>query len=99
MKKVEAVFLASVFGVAGVFTLMSLAQVARLYSAKSDADAAVVGTAGEARDVDMEKMQRLLRQGYLSEQEAKFYKEFTPWSEPLEEGVDAEEVSSGTDSP
>jgi hypothetical protein len=97
MKKVEAVFLSSVFGMASVFTLMSLSQVVYLHSAKSDAGADAVGSAGEARDVDLSKLQRMLRQGYLSEQEAKFYKEFTAWSEPIKKEPKAEAVSSETD--
>ena len=37
------------------------------------------GAAGEARDVDMRKLERLLREGYLSDHEALYAK-------PLDEG-------------
>jgi hypothetical protein len=80
MKKVEVAFLASVFGVAGLFAWMSLSQVVDLYSASPDTEAAAGSTGGESRDVDLGKLQRLLQQGYLSEQEAKYYREFAPWS-------------------
>ena len=84
MKQAEIFFLLSVFGFAAVFSFMSVSQAVRLASTRSEADVAAHGAAGQARDVNMEKLQRLLRQGRLSEREAEFYKEFTDSPSPVE---------------
>ena len=85
MKRAEVVFLLSVFGFASVFSLMSVSQAIRLAPAGSAAEVAAPGAAGQARDVDMEKLQQLLRQGRLSKHEAEFYKEFTVSPGPVED--------------
>jgi hypothetical protein len=73
VKRTDLVFLVSVFGFAGVFSLMSLSKAVRVLPGTSDA-AAPLGAAGEARDVDMERLRHLLRLDGLSDHEAEYYK-------------------------
>jgi hypothetical protein len=75
VKKAEAAFLLSVLGIAGAFSLMSISQAVSLQPSRGRTAAAAAGAAGQARDVDVETLRRLLRQGYLSEHEAEFYKQ------------------------
>jgi len=74
MKKSDVVFLTAVLGVAGAFSLVSLSHAVRILPRASMSAAPVRGVAGEARDVDMERLQELLRRNYLSDREAEFYK-------------------------
>lgn len=74
MRKVEIAFVLAVLGFAVVFSAMSLSYAARARAAATDAAPAPLGAAGRARDVDIEKVKRLIRQGYLSDREAKFYR-------------------------
>jgi hypothetical protein len=74
MNRTEIVFLLCVFGFAGTISWQSLSQTMRLLPGRSDATSAVVGAAGKARDVDMDRLLPLLRQRSLSEHEAEFYK-------------------------
>ena len=74
MKKTEIAFLISVFGFAALFSLVSVRETLPLLPGRSSPTAAAVGTAGQPRDVDLDKLQRMLRQHDLSSHEAWYYK-------------------------
>jgi hypothetical protein len=67
--------LLSVGLVAIAFTVMSIAQTVRLLPSQAGAQVITsAGAAGQPRDVDMEQLEQLLRQNYLSDREAEFYR-------------------------
>ena len=74
MRRIDALFLASVFVVASAFSWMSLSNAVRSRPTAAPSHSASIKAAGEARDVDMDRLQQMLRQGDLSEREAEFYK-------------------------
>ena len=74
MRKRNIAFMTAVLGVASVFTLISLSFAVRLIPTVSDNHETTAGAAGEARDVDMDLLQQLLRANQLSDREAEFYK-------------------------
>ncbi|MFV1965239.1 MAG: hypothetical protein ACC628_07420 [Pirellulaceae bacterium] len=74
MKKTDALFLASVLGVAGAFSWMSLSHALRLRPNSIAGPSAPVNAAGEARGVDVDRLLPMLRRGDLSGREAEFYK-------------------------
>jgi hypothetical protein len=76
MKKTDALFLASVFVTGGMIALLSASQAFRLLPSRGAGEPANAGAAGQARDVDMEKLQRLFRQGRLSQREAEYYRPY-----------------------
>lgn len=80
MNKREATFFGMVFVFALVFVAMTLVSLPQ--SGKSGAALERAGAAGQARDVDMPKLERLMREQYLSNREAEFYHPVTP-NEPL----------------
>ncbi len=73
MRKTDIAFLCCVLSVAGLFAgrLVTL-SVPLLPGATTSANSAF-GVAGQARDVDMSKLERLLEQRQLSDHEAEFY--------------------------
>ncbi|MHC4933465.1 MAG: hypothetical protein ACYTGV_14875 [Planctomycetota bacterium] len=74
MKRTEIAYLLAVAAFATLFALGSVRSAARVLAQRSAGDAAFSPTAGEPRDVDMEKLRRLLRSRSLSDREAKHYK-------------------------
>jgi hypothetical protein len=78
MRRTDAFFLVTVVAIGGSFAWMSLSQALQLRSAIAPARAHPVHTTGEARDVDMDRLQEMLRQGHLSDREAEFYKPVSP---------------------
>jgi hypothetical protein len=78
MRKIEVIFLVSVLGVGVVFAWMSMSQALQLRPTAAPAHAVPLQTSGEPRDVDMDRLQQMLRQGHLSDREAEFYKPVSP---------------------
>ena len=75
MRKVEIAFIFAVLGFAVAFSVMSSLHTGKARAAAADVRPVSFGAAGKARDVDIEKVRRLIRQGYLSDHEAMFYGE------------------------
>lgn len=76
MKRTEIAYLLCVAAFAAALTAISLARAARV--AARSGDATFSPTAGEPRDLDVERIKRLLRRRELSDREALHY-------EPLED--------------
>lgn len=74
MKKTEVFFLIAVVSFAAVFVSMTAATTGDIFAHRA-ALGAYAGVAGKARDVDVEKIRRLIREGRLSGREALFYGE------------------------
>ncbi len=94
MRKTEIIFLACVLGCGGLFAARSIALSRPLLWGSAPSGSAVVGVAGESRQVDMTKLKRLLDRGDLSDREAEFY---TPVGTPppADDNEDAESDSAG----
>lgn len=75
MKRVEIFFIAAVVLFAVVFCLVSVMNTGEIIARNAAAKRATTGVAGKARDVDVPKLERLMRQDYLSGHEAEFYKD------------------------
>ncbi len=75
MRKVEIAFVLAVLSFAVAFSVMSLLHTGKARAASADIRPVSFGAAGRARDVDIEKVKRLIHQGYLSDREAKFFRE------------------------
>ena len=73
MRKSEILFLFCVLGCAGLFAARSITQSVPLLWGGTPSGSAVLGVAGQLRDVDMTKLKRLLDRGTLSDHEAEFY--------------------------
>ncbi|MHC4549893.1 MAG: hypothetical protein ACYTEZ_14060 [Planctomycetota bacterium] len=73
MRRAEIAFLGAVALFACVFAALSLTEAARVI-ARGAGEAAFSPTAGEPRDVDLQKLERLLRTRDLSDREALHYK-------------------------
>ena len=74
MKRTEIAYLLAVAAFATLFAAGSIRSAARVIARRSAGDAAFSPTSGEPRDVDMEKLRRLLRSRSLSDHEAQHYK-------------------------
>jgi hypothetical protein len=74
MKKTEITFLICVFSAAALFCVASVRETLPLLPGAPAPTAAVSATAGQARDVDLDKLRRMLRQHELSSHEAMYYK-------------------------
>lgn len=74
MKKAEIGFLCAVVLFAVIFSALSLSEAGEVIAGILRADYALAGVAGEARDIDVEKVKDLIRQRHLSDHEAEFYK-------------------------
>jgi hypothetical protein len=75
MKTAEVFFLAAVLFFAVVFAGLSLSRGARSLGSLVAEEAVVGGAAGKPRDVDLERIREMIRQGRLSDREADFYEE------------------------
>ena len=73
MRKTEILFLFCVLGCAGLFAARSITQSAPLLWGSAPSGSAVLGVAGQSRNVDMTKLKRLIQRRALSDREAEFY--------------------------
>ena len=71
----ETVFLAAVLVFATVFSGMTFIEVKNQLQLGRSSQNVALGVAGVARDVDMRKLERLMKQGYLSDRKALYYSE------------------------
>ena len=81
MKTNEQVFLIAVVACALVFSALALGHARQHFAARA-AESVQAGLAGQPRDVDIEKVKRMIQQQYLSDHEAEFYTPVTPTLEP-----------------
>jgi hypothetical protein len=72
-KTINALYMLAVLVFAGAFIALTGSRVTRATTRATQAHPDRRGAAGTARDVDMEKLERLLLHGYLSDHEAKYY--------------------------
>lgn len=84
MKKVETTFLCAVILFAAVFAAVTLTNSADIMAKRAAARHATTGAAGEARDVDVERIERLIREQLLSGHEASFYEPVDGAAPPVE---------------
>jgi hypothetical protein len=94
MKRNEAAFLASVFALALIIAGLSLFRFLELRAMHGETSMAM--SSGKPRIVEVEKIRRLIRQGYLSEKEARFYRT-SPVATCEQEGLDHPKVPSGSE--
>jgi hypothetical protein len=101
MKKVEIAFLVAVYGFASLFSGLALTSAKRALVGRGAALAGPAGVGGKARNLDLEKMKRLIRQQYLSDHEAEFYRPVETLPAPPQASPPKEEPSrlSGNDKP
>ncbi len=83
MRKIDVIFLFCVLGFAGFFAARSVTKAIPLLPSRTISDSADLGAAGQARDVDMTKLNTLLDQDALSDHEALFYQPVGPSSKPV----------------
>lgn len=81
MKRVEILFVVSVVVFAVFFSAVSLSSAGKVIGRRMAADIGLGGAAGKPRDIDIGAMQRLIRQEYLSDHEAEFYKQVPAFQE------------------
>jgi hypothetical protein len=74
VKRTEIAYLLAVAFFAALFAVGSVRSTVKVMAQRSAGDAAFSPPAGEPRDVDMEKLRRLLRSRSLSDREAQHYK-------------------------
>jgi hypothetical protein len=74
MRSIEVFFVSTVLFFAAVFVGMTLSRAGRVIERLTAPEAAGAGVAGEPRDVDLEEIRRLIREGKLSDHEAEYYK-------------------------
>jgi len=77
MRKTERVYLTAVLILALVFAWITLTHAERALSRLTAAEAVGTPTAGQPRDVDLERIRELIRERRLSDHEAEFYKRLT----------------------
>jgi hypothetical protein len=89
MRKTDVAFLCSVLSVAGLVAGRLVTRSLPLLPGATAPATPALGAAGQARDVDMLKLQRLLERRTLSDHEAEFYEPVGPPSRPAvgSEGV------------
>lgn len=75
MRWSELLYLVAVLAVGTVFGARSLSEAARALARGFGEDRFVAGAAGVPRDLDVERIRRLIRDGDLSDREALFWKE------------------------
>lgn len=78
LRRTDAIYLLAV----GVLALVFALDVVSRAVGPDTSGATATGGAGRARDVDMERLRRLLRQGYLSDHEALYYRPCDPEAPP-----------------
>jgi hypothetical protein len=71
MRRIEVLFLLSVLAAAAAFAARTISETVRVSGWESGGEVSP-GTAGQPRDVDLEKIRRLIREGHLSDREALF---------------------------
>jgi len=88
MRTAEVVFLAAVLFFAACFAGLSLSETGRALSRLTTEEVGIGGAAGTPRDVEIETIRRMIREGALSDREADFYKTAEPGviPGPVEEG-------------
>jgi len=86
MKKTEIAFLISVFSFATFFALVSIRETMRWMPVEASLARTAGGAAGQPREVDMDKLRRMLRRHDLSSHEAMYYK---PLASPITGGAAA----------
>ena len=87
MRKIEVVYLAAVMAVALLFAGLTLRQGVLAISRGLASESPAAGTAGKPRDVDLNRIRKLIREKHLSDHEAEFYREVPgPGSGPPKEG-------------
>ncbi len=74
MKKNDVIFLAAALAAAATFAGLSVREYRSLGPASQAAGTAVTGAGGKARDLDLGKVRRQIREGRLSGHEALYYK-------------------------
>lgn len=72
MTTAHKIFLIAVTAIAVIFAGLALSQAGKSLSASSAGIA--TGAAGQPRNVDIEKIQQMMRRNYLSDHEAAFYR-------------------------
>ncbi len=77
MKRNEICFIVAVAVFAVVFSALTLSNTSHVLTLRAERGAAM-GVAGESRPVDTEKIKRLIREHYLSDHEAEFYRPAGP---------------------
>ena len=78
MGRREKGYLIIVLACALVFAAASSWHAADVWRRAWPSTAVSAGAAGEARDVDVEQIRELIRQGYLSDREASYYTPYLP---------------------
>jgi len=73
MGKIDVIFLFCVLGCAGLFAARTITQSVPLLLGGTSSGSATLGVAGQSREVDMAKLERLLERRALSDHEAEFY--------------------------
>lgn len=75
MRRTEIVFLLSVCVFAVAFATLTLSEAAKVITWSGGAENTFLPSAGAPRDVDMQRLQRLLERRSLSDREALYYKQ------------------------
>jgi hypothetical protein len=73
MRRIDVLFLFSVLAAAAAFAARTISETVRVSGWEAGGEAPAAGTAGQPRDVDLEKIRRLIGEGHLSNHEALFY--------------------------
>lgn len=73
-QKGTRVFMTCVFAVATLVSVVSVSRFLQVASTGFDQSAALVSSGGQSRDVDLQRIQKMIRQKRLSDREAEFYK-------------------------
>lgn len=73
MRRTDIIFLVCAFGFALLITVRSITLAIPLLPGRTFPDQPTMGAAGQARDVDMQRLRALLKQRALSDHEAEFY--------------------------
>ena len=77
MKRTDATFIIAVVAFAIVFSAISLSHTPSPFAALDGSATSMGGSAGKSRDVDVGRIQRLIRQRHLSDHEAEYYTEYS----------------------
>jgi len=75
MKRTDVYFVVAVFAFAALFAALSLSYTEQVLSAGTAGPGPALGAAGTPRDVDVRRIEKLIRRGDLSDREADFYRE------------------------
>jgi hypothetical protein len=75
MRRREVVFIVAVLGMAAVFVALTLSSAWETVGKPAAVEFGSRGAAGIPREVDVERVRRLIEGGGLSDREAEFYRE------------------------